>query len=53
MTEPERIQKILEETKKLSEELFKPRSKEFQEALDEATFEGSPQNLVDPDDKDE
>jgi len=53
MTESVRIQKILEETKKLSEELFKPRSKEFQEALDESIFEGSPQNLVDPDDKDE
>jgi len=53
MTELERIQKIMEETKKLSEELFKPRTKVLQEALDEATFEGSPQNLVDPDDKDE
>jgi len=53
MTESERIQKILEETKKLSEELFNPRSKELQEALDEVTFEGSPQNLVDPDDRDE
>ena len=53
MTESVRIQKILEETKTLSEELFKPRSKELQEALDEATFEGSPQNLVDPDDKDD
>jgi len=43
--------KNLEETKKLSGELFKPRSKEFLEAFDETILEGSPQNLVNPGNK--